>query len=96
MDTGDDSLPLICHRCTAVLTPGEGNFYVVGIEAVADPTPPTVDAEELAGDLHDQMHRLIEQMRGQSEQELMDQVYRRVTLYLCGSCYPVWIENPTG
>jgi hypothetical protein len=26
----------------------------------------------------------------------MDQVYRRLVLYLCAPCYRVWIENPTG
>jgi hypothetical protein len=29
-----------------------------------------------------------------SGQEAMDQVYRRVTVYLCGPCYRRWIENP--
>jgi len=26
----------------------------------------------------------------------MDQVYRRLVLYLCGPCYREWIEKPTG
>ena len=34
--------------------------------------------------------------RDLSEQDLLDQVYRRVTVYLCLRCYNVWIENPTG
>ena len=33
-------------------------------------------------------------MRGMTEQELMDQVYRRLTIHLCGDCYRVWIEDP--
>jgi hypothetical protein len=92
----DDYLPLVCNRCAAVLTPGEGNFYVVRIEAAADPTPPTVDAEKLAGDFRSEMRHLIQQMNDQSEQELMDQVYRRLMFYLCADCYASWIENPTG
>jgi len=88
---------LVCHRCGRELTPGEGNFYVARIEAFADPTPPNLSAEELAGlDTAAEIDRLIEQMKGMSEQELMDQVYRRMTIHLCGSCYARWIENPAG
>ena len=35
--------PLICHRCGALLKTGEGSFYVVRIEAYADPSPPDLD-----------------------------------------------------
>ena len=88
---------LICHRCGAVLTPGRGDFYVVRLEAFADPTPPEITAEELAGiDPGQEIDRLIEQMRGMSEQELMDHVYRRLTIHLCGPCYRKWIEDPAG
>lgn len=86
---------LFCHRCGATLTPGEGNFYVVRIEAFADPTPPNLDLDALEGvDPGEEIDRLIELMRDMSEQELMDQVYRRLSLHLCGPCYRQWIENP--
>jgi hypothetical protein len=84
-----------CHRCGLELTPGRGDFYVVRIEAVADPSPPDV-AEFAALDMDAEIQRLLEQMRDMTEQELMDQVYRRLILYLCGRCYRTWIENPTG
>ena len=87
---------LFCHRCGAVLRAGEGNFYVVRIEAFADPTPPNLD-EMLDGlDVGAEIDRLIEQMRHMSERELMEQVYRRMTLHLCGTCYRHWIEHPAG
>jgi hypothetical protein len=87
---------LLCHRCGAALTPGEGDLWVVRIEAFADPTPPIVSTEELAGtDPSAEIDRLIEQMRGMSERELMDQVFRRLTIHLCGTCYRQWIEDPT-
>lgn len=70
-----------------MLTPGEGSFYVVRIEAFADPTPPHVDLSESLTDVAAEYERLIEQMRDMSEQELLDQVYRRVTLHLCAACY---------
>jgi hypothetical protein len=88
--------PLLCHRCGCDLKPGEGNFYVVRIEALADPTPPNITSEDLAADVSAEIDKLIEQMRGMSERELMDQVYRRLTIHLCGTCYETWIENPTG
>jgi len=89
--------PLLCHRCGCDLKPGEGNFYVVRIEALADPTPPKITSEDLAANVSAEIDKLIEQMRGMSsERELMDQVYRRLTIHLCGACYKTWIENPTG
>ncbi len=90
-----DTPPLLCHRCTRTLTPGEGSFYVVRIEAFCDPSPPEIDERDALGDLDAHWQRLLDSMRDMSERELMDQVYRRVTLHLCGECYRQWIENPT-
>ena len=90
-----DAHPLLCHRCGAELTPGRGDFYVVRIEAFADPTPPDISAEDLEGrDLDEEMAALLEEMRSMSERELMDGVYRKLTIHLCGPCYRQWIENP--
>lgn len=76
---------------------GRGNFYVVKIEAFADPTPPDFSRDDLReGDLNAEFSRLLEEMKGMSETELMDQVYRRLTIHLCGGCYRSWIENPAG
>ena len=87
---------LLCHSCGCELTPGDGSFYIVRIEAFADPTPPNLTADDLADDIDAEIERLIEQMKGRSEQELMDQVYRRLTIHLCSRCYSRWIENPAG
>ena len=90
---------LLCHRCGRELTPGAGDWYVINIEAYADPTPPTFRDEDLArdpADIAEEMQQLIEQM-GQaelSEREMMDEVHRRMTLHLCRACYRQWIENP--
>ena len=91
-----DETPLLCHRCGIELEPGKGDFYVVRIEALADPTPPRFSAEDLYRDARAEIERLIEQMEGLSEQEAMDQIYRRLVLHLCGRCYRQWIEDPTG
>jgi len=91
-----DESPIFCNRCARELHPGRGNFYVIRIEAVADPSPPEFTEEDLQRNAGAEIARLIEQMRDLSEQELMDQVYRRLILYLCRPCYEHWIENPTG
>jgi hypothetical protein len=88
--------PLFCHRCAAQLEPGQGQFYVVRIEAFADPTPPNLTKEDLERDIAAEIDRLIEAMSELSSQEAMNQVYRKVTVYLCNTCYRQWIENPTG
>jgi len=93
MDEPDND-PLSCARCGAELTPGRGDFYVVRIEALADPSPPCFSEEDLKRDPRAEIERLIEQMGSLSEQELLDQVYRRLIVYLCGPCYRQWIEDP--
>lgn len=95
-DSAGSSKPsdLLCHRCSAMLTLGDGSFYVVRIEAFADPTPPTIDADGSPADIAAEWERLMDQMREMSEQELLDQVYRKLTLHLCAACYRRWIENP--
>lgn len=89
-----DETPPLCARCGAELTPGTGDFYVVRIEALADPTPPNFTEEDLKQDHRAEIERLIEQMRDLSSQEAMDQVYRKLILHLCGPCYRQWIEDP--
>lgn len=76
--------------------PGRSDFFVVHIVALADPTPPTITAEDLALDHRQEIERIYEQMRGMSAQEALDQVHRRLALHLCGPCYREWIENPCG
>jgi hypothetical protein len=87
--------PLICHCCGTVLRPGSGELYVVRIEALADPFGPVIENEP-GHDSRREMERLAGELDGLSPQEAMDQVHRRLTLYLCTPCYQRWIEDPTG
>jgi hypothetical protein len=91
----EDGGPLACARCGAGLTPGSGDLYRVTIEAVADPTPPDLPNLDPA-DVRQRIERLLAQMEGLSEQEALDQVYRRLTFDLCVPCYRQWIQNPMG
>ena len=88
--------PLLCHRCGTELEAGRGQFYVVRIEAFADPSPLNITSEDLQGDIQGEIDRLIKELGKFSDQEIMDQVYRKMFLYLCYPCYRVWIENPAG
>jgi hypothetical protein len=96
MDHQPEDIPLLCRRCGNRLTPGQGNYYRVTIEAVADPAPPDFCAEDLAQDFEQQIKQLLDRLRNVTEREAMDQVFRRVVLYLCINCYRSWIDNPTG
>ncbi len=91
-----ESTPIFCGRCGVELHPGRGEHYVIRIEAIADPTPPTITEEDLQRDTAGELERLLEALRGLSEQEAMDQVYRKVVLHLCNACYRKWIEDPVG
>ncbi len=88
--------PLFCDRCSTELVSGKGNFCVVKIEALADPSPPVFDEKDLEKDALKEIDRLIEETKELSEEELLDQVYRQVTIYLCRPCFEVWIKNPAG
>jgi hypothetical protein len=88
--------PEFCARCSTSLRPGIDIFYLVTIEAVADPTPPVMSAVDITRDTRKEMAALLGELAELSEQEAMDQVYRRLTLRLCGPCYRGWIEDPAG
>ena len=94
MTASEDVSPLFCDRCFRELEPGRGSFYVIRIEAFADPTPPVFEEQDLRRDIRRELRELVEQLEDLSAQESMDQVHRRVTIYLCGPCYRLWIENP--
>jgi hypothetical protein len=87
--------PLFCNHCSVSITPGRGEFYAVCIDAVADPSPPSFREEDMEN-IAEQITALFAKLKHLSEQEAMDQVTRRVVLYLCNACYNRWIENPTG
>ncbi len=90
----DADAPLFCARCVKRLFAGQGDFFVVVIDAVADPTPPEFTEADLRRDARSEIARLLAQLEDYSEQELMDQVRRRTVIHLCNRCFATWIENP--
>jgi hypothetical protein len=91
-----DDEPLLCTRCLKMLALGRGAFYVVEIDAVADPTPPELTREDLDRDFKREWRELVAELKDLSSQEALDQVHRRVIIHLCNGCYREWIENPAG
>jgi hypothetical protein len=87
---------LLCRRCSKEVHPGRGDYYLVRIEAVADPEPPVITDDDLALDVGAEIDRLIRRMKDLSEQELERQVYRREVIHLCVPCYNRWIEDTLG
>jgi hypothetical protein len=85
-----------CRRCGRELHPGRGDLYVVSILAVADPSPPIFTEDDLSDDIGAEILRLTAQMSRLDAEQAQDQVYRRLVLHLCSSCYQQWIEDPTG
>ena len=69
MHAQTDETPLFCDRCTVDLHPGRGDFFVVKIEAVADPTPPEFSEEDLNRDHKGEIQRLLAQIEEMSERE---------------------------
>ena len=94
-DWSAEPAPILCGRCAVELQPGRGHFFRINIEAVADPTPPEIsDDEDHAENFSEQIELLLARTEQMSDRELMDQVYRRLTMYLCSPCSGEWIENP--
>ncbi len=88
--------PLFCDRCLKELKFGQAEFYLVRIEALLDPTPPEFTQEDLARDVTSELNELVQQLNHLSAHEATEQIHRKLTLFLCLTCYRNWIENPTG
>lgn len=87
---------LLCSRCLKLLAPGRGDFFVVSIDAIADPTPPVIEPGDLRRDFRRDWREIVASLHEVSSQEALDQVYRRVQIHLCNTCFHDWIENPAG
>jgi hypothetical protein len=92
----NEPAPLFCDRCLREMRFGQGEFYLVRIEAVLDPTPPEFTEEDLARNVTAELNDLVRRLEHLPGREAMEQIHRKLTLYLCPACYQRWIENPTG
>ena len=77
MEASEEDAAIICARCVQELTPGRGEFYVVEIEAKADPTPPILDAEDMTRDYKSEINALVAELENFTPQ------HQRLTIHLC-------------
>ena len=85
---------LLCKRCGRALSPGRGDFYVVSIVAIADPSPPVFNLDDLAQDAAREIRYLIAQNQNLDASDAENQVHRQLVFHLCGLCYQRWIADP--
>lgn len=85
----------LCDRCLRTVEEGRGEFFEVRIEAVADPTPPTLDTPFDPEQVRAEYEELVNALRDTSPQEAQDQIFRRLIVSLCNRCFATWIEDPT-
>ena len=63
----------------------------------ADPAVPPVTADDMEKmDFEGTMKQLMEEMKGFTAEELMDQVHRRFDYRICRGCQARFIANPLG
>jgi len=88
----DDDSPILCARCLKELTPGKGEFYIVDIDARADPTPPVLEEND-DRDYESEINAIVAEL---NRLPACEANHQRLTLHLCLGCYGEWIEKPTG
>ena len=96
MGNASDAIAFVCDRCSKEVHPGQGDFFVIRIEAFADPTPPEITEDDLQRDHRREIKDLISRLEALSGQEAMDQVYRRRNLILCNRCCDAWFAGLPG
>ena len=82
---------MTCDACGRELSPG--GFYVARVEVVTDPAMPPIDTTQPAAESVDD---LIAELSDFTEQELLDQVFRRSEHRLCPPCAAEVAANPLG
>lgn len=86
----------LCERCLVEIVEGQGEFFEVRVEAVADPSPPVLDEVREIEDIQREYAELIEQLKHTSALDANNQVYRRRVWTLCNECLEAWLEDPFG
>src|SRR2546423_13912454 len=84
-----------CALCGRRIPPHE--HYVVRIDVFADPSLPELSAEEVQSlNFDEELRKLVEEMKHMSEEELQDQVHRRVLEKNFRGCQGEVFGDPLG
>ncbi len=90
----DAELDIHCDRCGKGLLIDSNVRYEVTIEVKAAYDPLEITEEDLSEDLEGQMEETIDEAKELSEQEAMDEIYKKMTFNLCSSCQSEFISSP--
>jgi hypothetical protein len=86
---------LTCDRCGNGLLLDAPVRYEVRIEVKSAYDPLEITSEDLA-DASKKLREAVEAVRGLTEQEAMDEVYREFRFDLCRTCQKQFIQAPLG
>jgi hypothetical protein len=86
--------PRTCARCGLPIGIKRGDYFLVSIDAIRDPSPLILSRDEMELDATAEIKRLIERLKGMTERQALDQVFRQRVIELCVHCLEFWIENP--
>lgn len=86
---------LTCDRCGQGLLLDAPVRYEVRIEVKSAYDPLELSTEDLARAEQD-LHDVLERLRGYSVKEAQDEVYREFRFDLCASCQRAFLAEPLG
>jgi hypothetical protein len=86
---------LTCDRCGNGLLLDAPVRYEVRIEVKSAYDPMEITTDDLA-DASKKLREAVDAVRGLSEQEAMDEVYREFRFDLCRTCQKQFLKSPLG
>jgi len=85
-----------CDKCGVPLGPGDGDRFIVLIEAYAAAEPIEFSADDLTADRSEEWRSLVTRLHRADPDELEDQTYRRRRFDLCPPCHRNFLRHPLG
>jgi hypothetical protein len=83
-----------CDLCGQELLTKSKVRYEVRIEVKAAYDPLEITEEDLAHDLRAEIAKVLQQLRGISEEEAQNEVYRQFQFDLCAACQRRYVREP--
>jgi hypothetical protein len=83
----------ICDRCGQTMDRGRLR-YVAKIQVYAAYDPLEISFDDLHKDTKAEIQKLLKQMEGKTEEELMREVYLSFEFDLCPACQKQYIQDP--
>lgn len=84
---------IICDRCGQLMDKGQLR-YIAKIQVFAAYDPLEISFEDLQKDTRAEIRKLLSQMEGRSEEELMKEVFTAFEFDLCPKCQREYVREP--